>query len=114
MFCLSRALKKQYMKQNLLTRNDFRHQVFERDGYKCVICGELGLVDENGISNTLDAHHIIERRLWKDGGYYVDNGATLCNKHHIEAEKTILSCDDIRDKTGIKTVVIPEHFYDDV
>jgi hypothetical protein len=93
------------MKGNiLLTRDSFREGVFERDGHKCVICKEPGQ----------DAHHIIERRLFSDGGYYLDNGATLCGKHHIEAEQTTLSCDEIRDKAGIKHVVLPEHLYDDL
>ena len=30
------------------------------------------------------------------------------------AEQTLLSCDEIREKIGIKTPVLPEHFYDDV
>ena len=55
----------------LLSRDEFREGVFERDGHKCVVCKEQGK----------DAHHILERRLFNDGGYYLDNGATLCEKH---------------------------------
>ena len=43
----------------LLTRDEFRRQVFERDGNKCVFCDRP----------AKDAHHIIERRLWPDAGY---------------------------------------------
>lgn len=43
----------------LLSRKDFREGVFARDGNKCVMCGEA----------SKDAHHIVERRLWLDGGY---------------------------------------------
>jgi len=89
---------------NIMTRDNFRESVFERDGHKCVICGEP----------AKDAHHIIERRLFKDGGYYIDNGASLCEEHHIEAEMTTLSCDEIREAAGIKTIVLPDHFYKDV
>lgn len=89
--------------QILLTRDEFRESVFKRDGYKCVICGEP----------AKDAHHIIERRLFPDGGYYINNGASLCEKHHLEAEMTTLECDDIREAAGIKTIVIPPHFYED-
>ena len=32
----------------------------------------------------VDAHHIMDRRLWKDGGYYLSNGAALCSKHHLD------------------------------
>lgn len=91
------------MKQILLIRDDFREGVFKRDSYKCVICG----------NEAKDAHHIIERRLFSDGGYYLDNGASLCEKHHIEAEQTTLSCDEIREKCGITKIVIPDHFYSD-
>ena len=44
----------------LLTRDQFREGVFKRDNHKCVICR----------APAVDAHHIIERRLWTDGGYY--------------------------------------------
>lgn len=37
----------------LLSRNEFRKQVFERDNYKCVICKE----------KAQDAHHIIDNDL---------------------------------------------------
>lgn len=61
----------------LLTRDEFRRAVFARDGYRCAACGarpsDIALVVD------LDAHHIMERRLFPDGGYYLDNGATLCD-----------------------------------
>lgn len=87
----------------LLTRDVFRNSVFERDKWKCVICGKKGI----------DAHHIIERRLFPDGGYYVDNGATLCSEHHIQAEQTVLSCDSLREAAGITSVILPPHLYPD-
>lgn len=88
----------------LLNRDKFRESVFSRDNHKCVICGKP----------AKDAHHIIERRLFNDGGYYLDNGASLCEEHHIEAEKTTLSCEEIREKIGITNIVLPEHFYKDL
>ena len=87
----------------LLTRAEFRSEVFHRDGHKCVICDGPGK----------DAHHILERRLWDDGGYYRNNGATLCEQHHIEAEKTTLSTEEIRDAAGITKVILPAHLYPD-
>lgn len=87
--------------KNLLTRDTFRESVFKRDNYNCIICNKP----------AKDAHHIIERRLFSDGGYYIDNGASLCEEHHIEAEKTTLSCDTIREKANIKNIIIPDHFY---
>jgi hypothetical protein len=87
----------------LLTRDEFREQVFARDQHTCVICGAVGM----------DAHHIVERRLFDDGGYYLDNGATLCEACHIRAEMTILSCEQIREAAGITNLVLPPHLYGD-
>lgn len=88
----------------LLTRDQFREGVFARDGHKCVMCGSSG---------PLDAHHIIERRLWPDGGYYLENGASVCEEHHRAAEATTLSCDDLRAKCGITKFPLPPHLYRD-
>jgi len=88
---------------NLLTRDEFREGVFARDGHKCVMCG----------GPAQDAHHIIERRLWDDGGYHLDNGASLCGPCHIKAEETTISCEDIRRAAGIRRVALPEHMYPD-
>ena len=87
-------------------RDAFRESVFKRDGFRCVICPEP----------AVDAHHIIERRLFKplNLGYDINNGASLCEKHHIEAEMTTLSCDEIRKAAKIDVIVLPEHFYPDV
>lgn len=89
---------------NVLTRDEFRSQVFERDGHRCVVCR----------NPAKDAHHILERRLWDDGGYYLDNGVSLCTDCHIKAEQTVLSCEEIRNAAGIDRVVLPEHLYSDV
>ena len=91
------------MKSILLSRDKFREGVFERDDHKCVVCG----------NPAKDAHHIIERRLFQDGGYYLNNGASLCETHHVEAEETIISCEQIREMAGIKEVILPEHLYRD-
>jgi RNA ligase len=88
----------------LLTRDQFREGVFARDGHRCVVCKHP----------AKDAHHIIERRLWTDGGYYLENGASLCEAHHIQAEQTTLTCEKIRELCGIDRFPIPEHMYDDV
>ncbi len=88
----------------LLDRDTFRESVFKRDGYRCVLCDK---------TEDLAAHHIIERRLWPDGGYYIENGGTLCPQHHIEAETTDLSCETIREAAGISEVVLPPDYYQD-
>ena len=87
----------------LLTRDAFREGVFARDNNKCVFCGEP----------AKDAHHIIERRLFSDGGYYLNNGASVCEEHHLACEMTVISVEEVRDACGIKKAVIPEHFYHD-
>lgn len=89
--------------QTLLTRDLFREQVFQRDGHNCVICKKPGQ----------DAHHIVERRLWDDGGYFLGNGATLCGPCHIRAEETTLSCREIREAAGIERIWLPGHLYAD-
>lgn len=91
-----------------MSRDQFREQTFERDNFKCLFCD---------CTSNLDAHHIIERRLWTSenelGGYFISNGATLCQIHHLEAEMTTLSCEDIRERAGIEKVIIPEDMYAD-
>lgn len=84
-----------------MTRDEFREAVFRRDNYSCVMCG----------AKAQDAHHIIERRLFSDGGYYLDNGASLCAEHHILAETTELTCEEIRENAKISSVVLPSDFY---
>lgn len=91
----------------LLDRDTFRESVFARDRKLCVICK----------NTAADAHHIMERRLFTDksefGGYFLDNGASVCPSCHILSEKTLISTDQIREAAGIKNVVLPSHLYDD-
>lgn len=86
----------------LLTRNEFRNAVFARDK-RCVECS----------APYQDAHHIMERRLWPDGGYYLNNGASLCGECHLKAESTELGCASLRLRCGIKKVLLPPHLYQD-
>ena len=58
-------------------RENFRNDVFKRDGYKCRICGA---------TENLDAHHITDRHEFKFGGYVKENGISLCPVHHQQAE----------------------------
>ena len=83
----------------LLTRDAYREGVFARDSHRCVWCG----------APAVDAHHIVERKLWVDGGYYLDNGASLCEDCHLKAESTEISCDDLRQRCGIDRVHLPDH-----
>jgi RNA ligase len=85
--------------ERLLTRDEFRDAVFTRDGHCCVFCRRP----------AVDAHHIIERRLWPDGGYYLDNGVSVCGDHHIRCETTEISIDEVRRAGGITRVIVPPH-----
>lgn len=90
------------MKQRnkLLSRKDFKKEVFARDNQSCVVCGESGV----------DAHHIIERKLWDDGGYYLGNGATVCSDCHIKAEMTDISTQELWDAVGASIGLLPPYF----
>ena len=90
------------MEPKLLTRDEFREGVFKRDGGKCVFCSE---------TKDLAAHHIVERRLWNNGGYYLDNGASVCEEHHLACEMTTISVEQVREACGIKTIIVPDQFY---
>jgi hypothetical protein len=87
----------------LLSRDAFREAVFARDHHTCVCCEKP----------AVDAHHLIERRLWPDGGYYLDNGASVCEEHHLAAERTTLSVEDLRQAAGITKTRVPPHLYPD-
>lgn len=89
--------------EKLLTRDIFRNNCLVRDGNKCVICGSTEL---------LSVHHIVERKIFSDGGYFMSNGATLCENHHIAAEQTILTCEEIREACGITKIILPSHLYE--
>lgn len=56
---------------------------------------------------------VVERRLFPDGGYYLDNGALLCERHHLEAEETTISCEELRGMCGFKNIVLPPRLYPD-
>ncbi len=86
----------------MLTRDEFREKVFARDKGRCVVCGDP----------AQDAHHILERRLWDDGGYYIENGASVCGPCHMKCEMTLISVEDLRTACGINKPIIPPQLYD--
>lgn len=55
---------------------EWRYEVFKRDNYRCVSCGAN--------SNTLEAHHILPFAKYKKLRTDINNGVTLCKKHHTE------------------------------
>jgi 5-methylcytosine-specific restriction endonuclease McrA len=56
---------------------EWRKQVFERDGYKCVHCGD----DKGG---NLEADHIKPFSLFPEERLNIENGRTLCKPCHIK------------------------------
>jgi len=92
------------MPDHLLTRDQFREAVFRRDNDRCVLCG----------APAQDAHHILERRLFSDGGYYLANGASVCGACHIKCEQTVVTVEEVRQAAGITKPVLPEHLYRDL
>ena len=88
----------------LLTRGNFRETCLKRDGYQCAICGS---------KNDLVVHHIIERRLFENGGYFENNGISICPSCHIKCEQTLISVEEARKAAGIIDKCIPNLFYAD-
>jgi hypothetical protein len=86
--------------ERLLTRETFKVAVFGRDGGKCVFCGKP----------AVDAHHILDRKLFPDGGYYLSNGASVCDDDHMRCETTEFSVELVREKCGIADPVLPPGF----
>lgn len=84
----------------LLSRDDFKTACFERDNYTCIFCNKA----------SIDAHHIIERKLFEDGGYYLNNAASVCEEHHIECEKTLITVEDVYMAANITDPKRPDYF----
>lgn len=96
----------------LLTRDEFRNKVFERDNHRCIIPA----TGQNKICGkpAVDAHHIIERGLWTDssefGGYFINNGASVCEEHHLAAEKNFYPPQYIWNILGVTEPKRPKSF----
>lgn len=92
------------MTERLLTRDAFREGVFARDGHRCVLCGRP----------AVDAHHIVERRLWTApeelGGYFMGNGASVCEEHHIAAERSFYPPQHLWQVLGVADPPRPKSF----
>lgn len=66
-------------------REKFRILVLERDNYTCVNCG-VQYIKKTG-NLLLDAHHIMDRCHFPNGGYVLENGVSVCKVDcHFELE----------------------------
>ena len=88
---------KKELRPKLLTRQDFKKLVFQRDKMKCIFCTK----------DAVDAHHILDRKLFPDGGYYLDNGASVCEAHHWDCEEGRITVEQVRERCKIKIPVLP-------
>ncbi len=84
----------------LLSRDEFRRQVLARLGGRCAFCS----------SPAVDAHHILDRKLFADGGYRLSNGAPVCERHHWDCEITRRSVPEVWAACGISPGCLPEGF----
>jgi hypothetical protein len=93
---------------SLLSRDEFKKSCLARDNNSCIICGS---------KKNITVHHLIERKLFKEdfefGGYFIDNGVSICEEHHLDAEYLKISAEELREKAGIKNLILPSHFNKD-
>ncbi len=89
------------MDNELLSLEEFKAFVFKRDKGRCVLCS----------CATTGEFHIIDKSLWENGGYYLSNGVSLCEKHRLAAEMTLVSCSELREAANISEILLPDHFY---
>ena len=80
-----------------LVREVWRASVFGRDRNRCVMCN----------TPAVDVHHIIDRSAFEDGGYDINNGVSLCERHHLEAEQGSITPSQLRLRAKIRTLVLP-------
>jgi predicted restriction endonuclease len=73
------------MNQKKITRRLFRQDCFERDNYRCLVCGFQSSPEK--ASDELDAHHITDRNEMPNGGYVAENGISLCKLCHEYVEQ---------------------------
>lgn len=85
------------MSQN---RSQFREEVFARENNTCIVPWCSNKAD--------DAHHILERSLWNNGGYISQNGVGVCNKHHKYAEESEIPPQAFYQWIGITDPELPE------
>jgi hypothetical protein len=85
--------------ENLLFRasreyQNWRKEVFRRDGYKCVLCG-------NSKGGNLEADHIKDFALYPEIRLELDNGRTLCKDCHRKTDNYGFKKSNTRKKVEI-------------
>jgi predicted restriction endonuclease len=76
------------LKNKKQVRAAFRKAVFTRAKYCCQKCGMKGVDrQETEEGEPLDAHHVLGRSHFENGGYVKENGISLCTSCHEKAEK---------------------------
>lgn len=93
------------MSGKILTREQFRQQVTNHYPTCCIPdCQET----------ELDAHHILNRNLFtfenEEGGYFLANGAGLCSYHHLQAELTLITTQELYKYCNITVPRLPSTF----
>ena len=72
-------------------REQFFSLVSQRQKGRCLFCTQP----------MCDAHHILDRALFSDGGYDLSNLAGVCAEHHWQCEITVLSVQEVLDSAKI-------------
>lgn len=85
------------LRAELLSREAFKAQVFARSKGRCVCCG----------APSEAAHHIMDRKLFADGGYYLSNGAAVCESCHWRCETTEFSVQAVLAAAGLSDPLLP-------
>ena len=63
-----------------MTQEAWSKAVRARDGGKCFICES---------KERLAAHHILPAKTWPECKFDIDNGITLCSRHHVFGKESI-------------------------
>lgn len=70
-----------------------RQLIYERDHYMCRVCLAQGRIT----TGKVEAHHIVPLVENKELAYDIDNGITLCVKHHKAADRGEIDRGRLRD-----------------
>ena len=77
--------KKHEHKRMHTKAKEWREAVFSTDGYRCAVCGSC--------EPRIHAHHILEWSKYPGRRYDLDNGVTLCVRHHQELHPDVVLTD---------------------